>query len=103
MRVVDTSAWIEWLAASPAGANLAGEIPAREAWLVPTIVQLELTKWLNREAGDDKADQVTAFTSMCVVCAARYQKSHSRRRSALCAQHRLATADAIALRDSLAL
>jgi predicted nucleic acid-binding protein len=99
MRVVDTSAWIEWLAASPAGANLAGEIPAREAWLVPTIVQLELTKWLNREAGDDKADQVTAFTSMCVVVPLDTKVALAA--VALCAQHRLATADAIVYATAL--
>ncbi|HEY1933760.1 MAG TPA: PIN domain-containing protein [Acetobacteraceae bacterium] len=67
MRVVDTSAWIEWLVASPTGTTIAAEVPEREAWLVPTIVQLELGKWLNREAGEDKADQVIAFTEMCVV------------------------------------
>lgn len=34
---------------------------------MPTIVQLELSKWLTREAGEEKADQVIAFTLMCVV------------------------------------
>ena len=62
MRVVDTSAWIEWLVASPAGEAVAAMLPVREDWLVPTIVQLELGKWLNREAGEDKADQVAAFS-----------------------------------------
>ena len=55
MRLVDTSAWIEWLAGSPTGQLVAPEIPARDQWLVPTIVQLELAKWLTREQGDDKA------------------------------------------------
>ena len=62
MRVVDTSAWIEWLISSPTGQAVAPAIPARREWLVPTIVQLELAKWLAREIGDDKADQVIAFT-----------------------------------------
>jgi predicted nucleic acid-binding protein len=44
MRLVDTSAWIEWLTASPTGKALEGLIPEREAWLMPTIVQLELAK-----------------------------------------------------------
>ncbi|MGI8839575.1 MAG: PIN domain-containing protein [Caulobacteraceae bacterium] len=44
MRLVDTSAWIEWLIDSPTGKVVAGSIPEREAWLVPTIVQLELAK-----------------------------------------------------------
>ena len=67
MRLVDTSAWIEWLIASPTGKALASMIPARADVLVPTIVQLELAKWLAREAGEDKADQVIAFTQMCHV------------------------------------
>ena len=67
MRLVDTSAWIEWLMASPTGKILEPDLPAQEAWLVPTIVQLELAKWLTREVGEDKADQVIAFTQLCVI------------------------------------
>jgi hypothetical protein len=29
--------------------------------LVPTMVQLELAKWLTREMGEDAADRVIAF------------------------------------------
>ena len=46
MRLVDTSAWVEWLMGSPLGATLASELPDRAQWLVPTIVQFELSKWL---------------------------------------------------------
>jgi predicted nucleic acid-binding protein len=99
MRVVDTSAWIEWLAGSPTGAAVAAEIPAREAWLVPTIVQLELAKWLNREAGEDKADQVTAFTGMCVEVPLDTKIALAA--AAFCARHRLATADAIVYATAL--
>ncbi len=67
MRLVDTSAWIEWLIASPVGATVSANLPERTQWLVPTIVQLELAMWLTREAGEDKADQVIAFTETCVV------------------------------------
>lgn len=67
MRLVDTSAWIEWLTGSAVGMALAPEIPEPARWLVPTIVQYELAKWLAREAGDDKADRVVAFTRTCVV------------------------------------
>ncbi|MBF0563486.1 MAG: VapC toxin family PIN domain ribonuclease, partial [Alphaproteobacteria bacterium] len=65
MLLVDTSAWIEWLIGSPIGAALATEMPERPQWLVPTIVQLELAKWLTREVGETKADQVIAFTETC--------------------------------------
>ena len=67
MRVVDTSAWIEFLTASPTGRALAGDMPRREAWIVPTIVQLELAKWLGRTAEEDIADRIAAFTELCVV------------------------------------
>lgn len=60
MRLVDTSAWIEWLIDSPVGVTVSANLPDRTRWLVPTIVQLELAKWLTREAGEDKADQVIA-------------------------------------------
>jgi predicted nucleic acid-binding protein len=67
MILVDTSAWIEWLIGSPTGEKLAGHLPEKARWLVPTIVQLELVKWLTREVGEDKADQVIAFTQVCQV------------------------------------
>jgi hypothetical protein len=31
-------------------------------WLVPTIVRLELAKWRACEVGEDKVEQLTAFT-----------------------------------------
>ena len=53
MIVVDTSAWIEWLIGSTTGAKVEDRLPDPSAWLVPTIVQLELAKWLTREVGED--------------------------------------------------
>jgi predicted nucleic acid-binding protein len=67
MRVVDTSAWIEWLIKSPTGVVVAAELPTNADWLTPTVVQLELAKWVRRERGDDKADQAIAFSVTCVV------------------------------------
>lgn len=67
MRVIDTSAWIEWLVDSSLGKKLAREIPDRAECIVPTIVQLELAKWLTREVGEDQADQMIAFTQKCQV------------------------------------
>ncbi|HET7266576.1 MAG TPA: type II toxin-antitoxin system VapC family toxin [Oleiagrimonas sp.] len=93
MRVVDTSAWIEWLIGSPLGRKLDKEIPDKADCIVPTLVQLELAKWLVRELDEDRADQVIAYTQKCVVVALDT-------RIALLAaevhrQHTLATADAI--------
>jgi toxin FitB len=93
MRLVDTSAWIEWLTGSPLGITLAAELPNRAQWLVPTMVQLELAKWLTREVGEDKADRVIAFTETCVV--ADLDTDTALSAAELCAKHKLSTADAI--------
>jgi predicted nucleic acid-binding protein len=93
MRLVDTSAWIEWLIGSPVGMALIAELPGRAEWLVPTIVQLELAKWLAREIGEDKADQVIAFTQTCIV--ADLDTAIALSAVDLCIRQKLATADAV--------
>ncbi len=100
MRLVDTSAWIEWLIGSPVGSALAQQLPERTQWLVPTIVQLELAKWLTREIGEDKADQVIAFTQTCIVV--DLDTSIALSAADLCARRKLATADAIVYATALA-
>lgn len=67
LRVVDTSAWIEWLVDSRLGRELGAEFPDKAHCIIPTIVQLELSKWLVRERGEDQADQVIAYTQKCLV------------------------------------
>ena len=93
MRVVDTSVWIEWLIGSPLGRKLAREIPDRAECIVPTIVQLELSKWLLRESGEDQADQVLAYMQKCIVVP--LHTSLALLAAELHRQHKLATADAI--------
>ena len=93
MVLVDTSAWIEWLIASPTGKAVAARLPGQDDWLVPTIVQLELAKWLARELGEDRADQVIAFSLLCRI--APLDTGIALAAAELCARHRLATADAI--------
>jgi predicted nucleic acid-binding protein len=66
-RVVDTSAWVEYLTDSALGVRLRDELPVRELSIVPTIVQLELAKWLTRELDEEAADQVIAYTQKCIV------------------------------------
>jgi predicted nucleic acid-binding protein len=99
MRLVDTSAWIEWLIASPTGQVVAARLPARRDWLVPTIVQLELAKWVTREIDEAKADQVIAFSQMCVVAALDTRLALAA--ADLCRTHKLATADAIVYATAL--
>lgn len=67
MRVIDSSAWIEWLIDSPVGQRLADQIPAQDTCIFPTIVQLELSKWLTREKGEEDADRFIAYTMKCVL------------------------------------
>jgi uncharacterized protein len=100
MRLIDTSAWVEWLVGSSTGQQVEKILPSRETWLVPTIVQLELAKWLSRETDEDKTDQTIAFTQMCVV--APLTTSIALSAAELCRSHKLATADAIVYATALA-
>jgi predicted nucleic acid-binding protein len=99
MRLVDTSAWIEWLIASSVGKSVEIAMPERADWLVPTIVQLELAKWLTREVGEDKADQVVAFTQMCFVVPLDTKIALAA--AEICGKHKLATADAVVYATAL--
>jgi predicted nucleic acid-binding protein len=93
MILVDTSAWIEWLIGSPTGDKLTAQLPDQADWLVPTMVQMELAKWLTREVGEDKADQVIAFTRVCHVV--RFDTEIALAAADACRLHQLASADAI--------
>jgi predicted nucleic acid-binding protein len=93
MRVVDTSAWIKCLKGSQTGERLGSELPPLSAWLVPVIVQLELAKWARREAPADKAEQLIAFATTCVVVDLTTEIAFSA--VEICDCHGLATADAI--------
>ena len=95
LRVVDTSAWVEWLVGSEFGKTLLAEFPDRARWIVPTIVQLELAKWLARESRDDEGDQVIAFTQKCLVVP--LDTTIALAAAELHRAHGLATADAIVL------
>ena len=93
LRLVDTSVWVEWLTGSALGKRLAKEIPDKKHCVVPTIVQLELSKWLLRNVGEDQADSVIAYTQTCIVLP---MDTHIALRAAgLQREHKLATADAI--------
>ena len=67
MRVVDTSAWLEWLGDSALGRKVGLELPETEAWVVPTIVQYELSRYLTREVSEEVADETIAFSTQCIV------------------------------------
>ncbi len=92
-RVVDTSAWIEWLAGGMLGKKLGKDFPEKARCIVPTIVQLELAKWLERELDEEQADQVIAYTQKCVVVP--LDTAIALRAAELHREYKLATADAI--------
>ena len=100
MRVVDTSIWIEWLIDSPLKQAIAEAFPETTQCIVPTIVQLELDKWLTREVGESEADQVIAYTQNCVV--AVLDTNIALQAADLHRQYKLATADAIVYATTLA-
>jgi len=93
LRVIDTSAWIEWLTGSALGKKLGKQLPDKSHCIVPTIVQLELSRWLVRELGEEQADQVIAYTQKCVV--APLDTAIALLAADLHREHKLATADAI--------
>lgn len=97
--VVDTSAWIEWLEDSPLRAALEQVIPDKQRCVVPTIVQLELAKWLTREKGEEQADIMIAYTQKCQVVP--LDTRIALRAADIHRQYRLATADAIVYATAL--
>lgn len=100
MRVVDTSAWIEWLMNTPTADAISPALPAREHWLVPTIVQLELAKWVRREVSSEKANDVIAFSQKCIVIP--LDTDIALAAATLCGAHKLPTADAVVYATALA-
>lgn len=66
---------------------------------MPAIVQLELSKWLAREVGENEADQMIAFTQKCVV--APLDTRIALHAADLHRQYKLATADAIVYATAL--
>lgn len=93
MRVVDSSAWIKWLDDSTVADLLEHELPDQENFVVPTIVQHEVFKWLQREIGLDSAGGFIALTRQYRVVP--LSTTIAVEAADLCRTHKLATADAI--------
>jgi predicted nucleic acid-binding protein len=99
VRVVDTSIWIEWLIDSPLKQAIIEEFPETAKCIVPTIVQLELDKWLTREVGETEAERVIAYTQLCVVV--ELDTKIALIAADLHRQYKLATVDAIVYATAL--
>jgi len=93
MRVVDTSAWIEWMVNSPVGLSVGKELPSNGEWVVPTVVQYELARWTARELAEADAAATIAFSSQLVV--KPLDTDLATKAADLARRHRLAMADSI--------
>lgn len=93
MLVLDSSAWIEWLADTAVAKDIEPFMQTLARLVVPTIVQLEVAKWLIRERTEDEAHEFIALTQKCDVVALTTPISVNA--AYLCRRHKLATADAI--------
>jgi uncharacterized protein with PIN domain len=67
MIAVDTSAWVECFIGSPLGMTLVAALPAPSDCIVPTMVQLELAKWLRREHRVSQMRLMLSYTIKCIV------------------------------------
>ena len=78
---------------SATGDRLAKHLPDQADWLVPTVVQLELAKWLTREVGEDKGgsgDRLHAGLPVIPL-----DTEIALEAAEACRMHKLATANAI--------
>jgi predicted nucleic acid-binding protein len=67
MQVVDTSVWIEILNGSQLGRKHLPLLSKPEAIIVPTIVQLEIFKWMARVRTSEDANRAITFTNGCQI------------------------------------
>jgi len=93
MRVVDTSAWIEWLLGTALGKRLEPELPSNDEWIVPTIVQYELMRASIRALSKAQADAALAFSKKLAV--RQLDKDLAVEAADYAARHSLAMADAV--------
>jgi predicted nucleic acid-binding protein len=94
MRVVDTSAWVEWAIGSEVGRQIVPLLPDAAQWLVPTIIQYELAKWEMRVAADpEHALELVAFSRNCLVVP--LTTALAVEAASVGRQHQLAAADSI--------
>jgi predicted nucleic acid-binding protein len=101
MRVVDTSAWLEWLSDSALGRKVGLELPSAEGWIVPTIVQYELARCLTQEVSEAAADDTIAFSTECVVTSLSARLAVQA--AEIAKDHALAMADAIIYATAVAM
>lgn len=93
MIAVDTSAWIEWMQLTPVGVRIAALFPLPGDCLVPTMVQLELAKWIARHGNAAELATMMRSTGSCQVI--DLDSRIAKRAALLHRRLKLATADAV--------
>lgn len=91
--LIDTCGWIEWLTAGSLVRKYEPFFSQIETMLVPTCVQFELYKWVQREHDVQKALEVIALTEQATVIPLTTGIALSA--ADFATQHKLSFADAI--------
>jgi predicted nucleic acid-binding protein len=91
--LVDTCGWIEWLADGILADAFQPHLENAEALIVPTVVQFELYKWLERNRGEEAAMKAIARTTRARV--ADLDTSTALLAAELSRDHGLSVADAV--------
>lgn len=93
MVLVDTCGWIEWLVDGALADRFQPYLEDAEALVVPTVVQFELYKWLERSLGEEAAMKAIARTSRSRVV--DLDTSTALLAAELSREHQLSFADAV--------
>ena len=93
MLVLDTSAWVDWVTVIRTGNKIGEHLTPREEWIVPTMVRLELSKWLLRVAPEEMAEWILGIADSCQIVP--LDNNLADRAAEACIGHKLATADAV--------
>ncbi|WP_343629908.1 type II toxin-antitoxin system VapC family toxin [Roseateles sp.] len=99
--VVDTSAWIEWIADSDLGRLFSPRLARPEQCIVPKIVQLELSKWARRELSEEQHDRILQLMQRCQI--ELLDSETALLAASANAAYKLATADAVIYATALRL
>jgi predicted nucleic acid-binding protein len=93
MILVDTSGWIEWLADGTLAERFLPYLEKPETLIVPTVVQFELYKWLERNNGEEAAMRAVARTTRSRVT--DLDTTTALLAAEISREHRLSFADAV--------
>lgn len=67
MNLVDTCGWIEWLTNGKLSADFEPYLSRSADLIIPSLIQYELYKWVNREKNSTMALEVIGITESCQV------------------------------------